>query len=1205
MKSFGLAKMLVFAVLAIAFSAVLCVTGFAYDDAQNVAFVNGQYQVTGEETLTQGKSAEFPFTSLFEAYSSLYETGGTVVVCGKTRLENWTVNSTAMKHSERIFFTSLFEGTDYAQTNDAQIIIVGAPHFAGDVTIENITIVTKQYAFIHANGFKLVFGEGINVVKGTAAHENYKDSTTGEYADTTQNLVVRSGGEGRAYDRDLYLEFNGGLFSAIHAGTKGHSINGDVNVIVNIPQISSINLGNDVAKDSSGNATYHKYMGDVNVTVNANTSITFSLSYIEQVCGSMNFALNNGAECVTNFSLVPDNGIYIVSADENGRVETLGGGRFRAVADEGYIAVVPMGAKNVSIDSSFAQMFEFDATVRETTVAFVDRANKPAPTGLYSIPASDYDATDGEIHGVTIAMEYRLEGQTDFIAASSSIISGLAPGVYEIRYKAENGYDAGEITKITVSGRSAEVVVREALEAREAKIREVRSSTSSLNPADYANVYYVSTSGVDRADDGENVYGKSADTPYKTVAYATSKAVAGDLVLLKRGDIWREHISLKSGVDYSSYGDASLPMPFIYGSPENGADPSKWTLVEGTDNIWLYEKELTDVGVLVFNEGEENSLKEIPDYYDGTYYVRGTKKAEEFNFLTHLDRDLEHFNLYTAGQSTVYIPKLTSSKLYLRCDRGNPGEVFDSIEFNTTGNVVKNAIDCHFDNIGIKYGGAHGIGGGASKDFTVTNCEIGWIGGVVQYYKKSTAGEFGAVTRYGNGIEIWQNCDGFRVEDCYVYQCYDAGLTHQGRASNTETDVPNESYMKNVYFCNNLLEYNVYNIEYFMSNVVDAEAYENAGYDYPMMTNINYTGNLCFYAGYGFGKQRPDAGRMCHINGWSHGNPANGFNISGNTFFDSVDYVAYMGAQDEESLPVFGGNTYIQKRGTYGAYYGQSSSMSRVIFDEGIHQFYESAMGDNQQEVIFIEVLNDELRAVRDEAAQKLYITGIDEYTAVSFDGGVTWQQPETDAAEFSIDKLTEKGVLVKAVSRARNSMESEAVVLELLPADDGFTVSASYNLLRNSQDSYIKDAQSGFNNCAVITIVDEAGNVVATHYENVENLYAQTNGLAVISIARTISPGTYKLVFTKNGYAESVTDFVIETSNVDLGTISPVGGDVRNSYKQRVGDGVVDVDDFLIVLRGLYNDADENLRLTVDINEDGTVSADDFDIIKTALASN
>ncbi len=1056
----GFAKM-VFAALTMAFVCLLALGVNAYEDAENVAFVDGTYEVTGEETGTQGESADYPFTSLAEAYKSLYNTGGTVVVCGKTMTDKGFPSGTAVKHTKRIYFTSTFEGVDYAAENDARIVMYTAFHFGGDVTLENITISTKNNCFIHANGFKLVFGEGINVLKGTAADQNLTDSTTGEYIDSSQNIVVRSGGESVYYDRDLYLEFNSGLFSAIHAGTKAYNVDGNVNVVINTPNITSVNLGNDVAKDSLGNTIYTEYSGDVNVSVNADTGVSFKLNYIKRVGGSINIVLNNGAECGLNFTLVPDKGLHIVKANGNGRVENLGGGRFRAVADEGYVAMVPADVLEPTTTDFFSEEFEFTATLRDTDVVFVDRANKIAPTGVYAYPASGDTSADGEIRGVNPCMEYRPAGSDSYIAIQGSTITGLTTGDYEVRFKAEAGYAAGEALVVTVSGRSADVVINEALSAREAKIEAVRSSTSSLNHSDYTNVYYVSTSGTDRDDlkIGSWVireYGKTEATAYKTVAFATSKAVAGDLIVLKRGDTWRERIALKSGVDYSSYGDANLPMPFLYGSPENGADASKWSLVEGTDNIWLYAKELSDVGVIVFNEGEENSLKEIPDYYDGTYYVRGTKGTEVFDYLTHLDRDLEHFNLYTAGQSTVYIPKLTSSKLYLRCDRGNPGEVFDSIEFNTTGHVVTNAAGCHFDNIGIKYGGSHGIGGGASSDFTVTNCEIGWIGGVVQLYKQSTAGEFGTATRFGNGIEIWQNCDGFRVEDCYVYQCYDAGLTHQGRASNTETGVPNNSYMRDVYFCNNLLEYNVYNIEYFLSHLASSDAYAGAGYDYPMMTNINYTGNLCFYAGYGFGKQRPDAGRMCHINGWTTGNPADGFNVSGNTFFDSVDYIVYMGAEKKEYLPVFDDNIYIQQRGTCGACFGESKSMSSIPFDDGIQQYYVSAMGDSNYEVIFLEVLQDGIVGITDERNGKLYITGLDGYTAVSFNSADTWETPNMSVAEYSLDVLGDDGIMVKALSRGNDSKESGIVSIQIIPLfeteNEDKTVITGYNSASNDE---------------------------------------------------------------------------------------------------------------------------------------------------------
>ncbi len=594
---------------------------------------------------------------------------------------------------------------------------------------------------------------------------------------------------------------------------------------------------------------------------------------------------------------------------------------------------------------------------------------------------------------------------------------------------AENEYPEDEIGICEVSDSAAQTIVSESLEKREQKIKQVRESLSCLDRNSYDRVYFVSSTDGNDLNDG-----LSEQTPWKTLKKTVSAKVAeGSLVLLKRGDIWRERFSLRKGVDYSSYGDPSLSMPAIYGSPEDGADPEKWSLLEGTDNIWVFYREIEDVGTLVFDHGEENSIKEIPDYYDGEYFVRGSNKTVAFDIVTQLECDLEHFNEYTAGQSSEYVPLLTKSKLYLRCDKGNPGDVFDSIEFNTRLNVVTNNADVHFDNISIKYGGAHGIGGlAANSNFTLSNCEIGWIGGVVQNYTKSTEGEFGTATRFGNGIEIRQNCDGFYVNNCYIYQCYDAGISHKGSGINISSGVPINAYMKNVYLCDNLLEYNFYNIEYSLSGIAAAGLYEEQGLAFPMMTNINYTDNLCFYAGYGFGKQRPDSDLMTHIMSGGE-NPSTEFHIENNLFFDSACYCSVTLANDAQWLPDYEGNTYVQKRGTYAAAHGNDIS-AREYFDDGVYSYIGDVLGDESARVVYLETVPRIIRAVTDERNGKLLVSGLDGYTVVSLDGGETFEATAEQIQMFELERLGESGVLAKALSRGNDSFASAVSPVEILP---------------------------------------------------------------------------------------------------------------------------------------------------------------------------
>ena len=104
--------------------------------------------------------------------------------------------------------------------------------------------------------------------------------------------------------------------------------------------------------------------------------------------------------------------------------------------------------------------------------------------------------------------------------------------------------------------------------------------------------YYVSENGDDAND------GISPETPIKTFdGVSKLPLVSGDAVLFKRGETFRGKMLAKEGVTYSAYGEGAKPIIML--SPENGAGEEKWTLVEGTTDIYKYHIEMNDLGGVV------------------------------------------------------------------------------------------------------------------------------------------------------------------------------------------------------------------------------------------------------------------------------------------------------------------------------------------------------------------------------------------------------------------------------------------------------------------------------------------------------------------------------------------------------------------------------------------------------------------------------
>lgn len=456
------------------------------------------------------------------------------------------------------------------------------------------------------------------------------------------------------------------------------------------------------------------------------------------------------------------------------------------------------------------------------------------------------------------------------------------------------------------------------------------------------NVYYLSPKGCDSND------GLTPETAWKTLARMSDapELCPGDVVLLERGAMFRGYgILLKPGVTYSAYGEGAKPV--INASPENGAGASNWKKVSGTKNIWVYRNKLPDVGMIIFDDGANHGVKHIPDYIDGKFYVRDTNGQKLYDIKEQLTKNFDYFHdadysVFHNGIPDLYGGK-SDGKVYLYCDMGNPGDVFGSIEFAVRSNCLRiGGPGVTVDNLCVKYVGCHGIGSGTTSNLTVRNCEFGWIGGCIQFYTKE-----GRVVRYGNGIEIYGGCKNYLVENNYIYQCYDAGVTHQYSPGG------NPIIMENTMYRNNLIEYCIYSIEYFLGVAHDPSVTR-------YMKNTVIKNNIMRYAGFGFGEQRPDKKSAAHIKSWDHYNNSSDFIIEGNIMDRSRHMLVHIAATEKEWLPVSRDNIYVQylnHTGTFGRY--DKIPSTNIPYSEDIKEVLEREGIEKDATVYFAE--NDDI----------------------------------------------------------------------------------------------------------------------------------------------------------------------------------------------------------------------------------------------------
>ncbi len=413
--------------------------------------------------------------------------------------------------------------------------------------------------------------------------------------------------------------------------------------------------------------------------------------------------------------------------------------------------------------------------------------------------------------------------------------------------------------------------------------------------------YYVSENGDDAND------GISPETPVKTFdGVAKLPLVSGDAVLFKRGETFRGCLTAKTGITYSAYGEGKKPL--LTNSLRNYADPAIWEETD-TPNVYKLTIPLTnDAGIAVFDDTlwSEKRIKGRPEFPEGK--------------LSDLDCDLAMWH-------DVPLPMKETGYVYLRSDKGNPGERFKSIEIGTRMNIVRvpGVNDVIFDNLCFKYGGAHGIGTGHIMGLTVQYCEFGFIGG--SWFRTDI------LSRYGNAIEIYGGARDYKVRYNYIYQIYDAGITHQYKNG------PDAVVMADIEYSHNLVEDTSYSIEYFLTEAVDVEIKPER-----YMKDISMHDNILRRCGMGFGDQRPDKSRAAHIKGWHHTNKAWNYSIRDNIFCGSKYMLLHVGDENDAWLPEMSGNTYVQEKGKNFGIFGMDEVVHLVdgnigkLLDETVHE---------------------------------------------------------------------------------------------------------------------------------------------------------------------------------------------------------------------------------------------------------------------------
>ena len=366
----------------------------------------------------------------------------------------------------------------------------------------------------------------------------------------------------------------------------------------------------------------------------------------------------------------------------------------------------------------------------------------------------------------------------------------------------------------------------------------------------------------------------------------------GATVLFRRGGIWRGHLRVRSGIPghpvrYGAWGEG--PKPVIQPSHDLG-DPAMWT--QEPNGIWSADTGATaDVGNVILNEGD-----------DGCLFKRGSRDE--------LLRDRDFW----------YAP--STHRVLVRSEFGNPATRWRSLEAaeKRHGFDQGAAHDVVYEGLAVRFGAAHGFGGGGTQRIEILGCDVTWIGGGYLY-----TDDLGNGVRYGNGIELWGGAEDVRVEGCRVRQCWDAGLTNQ-------SSMPG-SVERNIVWHGNEVTECEYSYEFWQQG------------DGAAATDVVLEDNVFLNAGSWGHTQRwnPNA---AHLMFYDTTVPTPGFAVRNNRFSRSADVLARI-FNDWRGQAAFTGNVWESAGEPVCRYHGRPRGVLQYHYPDRLDRIHN----DDQAEI--------------------------------------------------------------------------------------------------------------------------------------------------------------------------------------------------------------------------------------------------------------
>lgn len=371
-------------------------------------------------------------------------------------------------------------------------------------------------------------------------------------------------------------------------------------------------------------------------------------------------------------------------------------------------------------------------------------------------------------------------------------------------------------------------------------------------------VYYISPSG---SDDNDGLSPETAwatlDRAFETYWPATRDLLKrGDTVLLERGGTWYvssdEHggltsdaYNIVSGVTLGAYGEGARPV--IRGDIPEADDASFWTLYhdEGGKKIWASREKLQDANVIVFNGGELYAEEVLP-YWSTALNDYCNENGEPFDIAAALENDLSFCcMLELDGPNCAQLEDCTArGTLYLRCDEGNPAEVFDELALPQAQTGLGLWTDAAIIDLDLRYFtciAAELSSYGYYTGQQVVNCEVSWSGGLISNYHTEDRLPEGVMRQYCAGGALQVSGSGNSVRDSYIHDCGPMTLIISIHANGAESCL-----YENMTYTGNLFER--CGAPLHVADLVKMDHADAKGF----IRNLTFTDNIVMHSGGGW-----------------------------------------------------------------------------------------------------------------------------------------------------------------------------------------------------------------------------------------------------------------------------------------------------------------------------------------------------------------